>query len=77
MDREAWWAAVYGVTQSRTQLKRLSSSSSSLVSGSPRGLFSEFVGRMGSLVSLPFFQGHQSHRVRDPPYDLIQYQFPY
>ena len=26
---EAWWAAVYGVTQSRTQLKRLSSSSSS------------------------------------------------
>ena len=24
---EAWWAAVYGVTQSRTQLKRLSSSS--------------------------------------------------
>ena len=28
-DREAWWAAVYGVTQSRTQLKQLSSSSSS------------------------------------------------
>ena len=25
---EAWWAAVYGVTQSRTRLKRLSSSSS-------------------------------------------------
>ena len=24
-----WWAAVYGVAQSRTQLKRLSSSSSS------------------------------------------------
>ena len=23
-DRGAWWAAVYGVTQSRTQLKRLS-----------------------------------------------------
>ena len=29
MDGEAWWAAIYGVTQSRTQLKRLSSSSSS------------------------------------------------
>ena len=29
-DGGAWWAAVYGVTQSRTQLKRLSSSSSSL-----------------------------------------------
>ena len=27
-DRETWWAAVYGVTQSRTRLKRLSSSSS-------------------------------------------------
>ena len=29
-DRGAWWAAVSGVTQSWTQLKRLSSSSSSL-----------------------------------------------
>ena len=28
-DGGAWWAAVYGVTQSRTGLKRLSSSSSS------------------------------------------------
>ena len=26
-DQGAWWAAVYGVTQSQTQLKRLSSSS--------------------------------------------------
>ena len=31
-DRGAWWTAVYGVAQSRTQLKRLSSSSSSLIS---------------------------------------------
>ena len=29
MDGGAWWAAVYGVTQSWTRLKRLSSSSSS------------------------------------------------
>ena len=29
-DGEAWWAAVYGVTQSRTRLKRLSSSSREL-----------------------------------------------
>ena len=29
MDRGAWWAAVYGVAQSQTQLKRLSSSSRS------------------------------------------------
>ena len=28
-ERGAWWAAVYGVAQSRTRLKRLSSSSSS------------------------------------------------
>ena len=27
-DRGAWWAAIYGVAQSRTQLKRLTSSSS-------------------------------------------------
>ena len=30
-DGEAWWAAIYGVAQSRTRLKRLSSSSSSFV----------------------------------------------
>ena len=29
MDGGAWWAAIYGVAQSRTWLKRLSSSSSS------------------------------------------------
>ena len=28
-DRGAWWAAIYGVAQSRTRLKQLSSSSSS------------------------------------------------
>ena len=30
-DRGAWWAAVYGVAQSQTLLKRLSSSSSSSI----------------------------------------------
>ena len=30
-DKGAWWAAVYGVTQSRTRLKWLSSSSSSSI----------------------------------------------
>ena len=30
-DGGAWWAAVYGVAQSRIQLKRLSSSSSSMM----------------------------------------------
>ena len=28
-DGEAWWPAIYGISQSRTRLKRLSSSSSS------------------------------------------------
>ena len=31
-DGEAWWAAVYGVPQSQTRLKQLSSSSSSNLS---------------------------------------------
>ena len=34
-DGGAWWAAAYGVTQSRTRLKRLSSSSSSILKHSP------------------------------------------
>ena len=34
MDGEAWWAAVPGVAQSRTRLKRLSSSSSNISQGS-------------------------------------------
>ena len=39
-DREAWWAAVYGVAQSWTRLKRLSSSSSSLIGeGGPTPVF--------------------------------------
>ena len=35
-DGGAWWAAVSGVAQSRTRLKRLSSSSSSRESGGKR-----------------------------------------
>ena len=36
-DGEAWWAAIYGIAQSQTRLKQLSSSSSSL-SHSGKGL---------------------------------------
>ena len=39
MDREAWRASVHGVAKSRTQLKRLSSSSSSVQSLSHVQLF--------------------------------------
>ena len=35
-DGGAWWAAVYGVAQSRTRMKRLSSSSSSIPKATPQ-----------------------------------------
>ena len=37
-DGGAWWAAVYGVAQSRTRLKRLSSSSGSELGLAPAGV---------------------------------------
>ena len=40
-DEGAWWAAVYGVAQSRTRLKRLSSSSSRLL----LNLYAEYIMR--------------------------------
>ena len=36
-DGGAWWAAIYGVAQSRTQLKRLSSSSKVAAGAQGRG----------------------------------------
>ena len=48
MEGGAWWAAVYGVTQSRTRLKPLSSSSSSSSSfdmGSTTELLQAFLER--------------------------------
>ena len=36
-DRGAWWAAISGVAQSQTQLKRLSSSSRTLMSSNVPG----------------------------------------
>ena len=54
-DGGAWWAAVYVVTQSRTRLKRLSSSSSSVESdGFPCGSAGkESACNMGDLGSIP------------------------
>ena len=50
--RGAWWAALYGVTQSWTPLKRLSSSSSS--SSSIHSLWTAFFGQqyLGSIYAL-------------------------
>src|SRR5574341_214933 len=50
-DGGAWWAAVYGVAQSRTRLKRLSSSSSSRESYSQIGLVIFKVAKGASLVA--------------------------
>ena len=49
----AWWAAVYGVAQSRTQLKRLSGSSS----GSDGKASACNVGDLGSIPGLRRFPG--------------------
>ena len=48
-DIEAWWAAVYVITQSRTQLKRLSSSSSR---ANMHKLQSNLWAKLGSLPGL-------------------------
>ena len=45
----AWWAAVYGVTQSRTRLKRLSSSSSRDLFKKIRDTKGNFHSKMGSI----------------------------
>ena len=52
-DRGAWWAAVYGVAQSRTRLKRLSSSSSSIANAeSSLSLVAELVSSNSLLLIL-------------------------
>ena len=42
-DGGAWWAAVYGVAQSRTRLKQLSSSSSRSIRVLANGIISFFL----------------------------------
>ena len=65
-DGGAWWAAVYGVTQSQTRLKRLSSSSSSKQNGPEKAMTPHSstlawrisgMGKPGGLLSMG------SHRV--------------
>ena len=49
----AWWAAVYGVAQSRTRLKRLSGSSSLLKACATFGSFMFFASSLSVYVILP------------------------
>ena len=70
MDRGAWWAAVHGVAQSWTRLKRLSSSSSSFI------LVSVFIILMdlfefGALVSLSTLRT-QNYILCDIPEYLLE-----
>ena len=61
-DGGAWWAAVYGVSQSRTRLKRLSSSSS--CSSSPSN---EFLWNLNldSVTCKCFQNGNSSHSSKE------------
>ena len=49
-DRGAWWAAIYGVAQSWTRLKRLSSSSRS--HGSNRYLLNEWIISTATIITV-------------------------
>ena len=57
-DGGAWWAAVYGVAQSRTQLKRLSSSSNS------PSMFSLPSGTSASMHPCPSKNHHTEHSMQ-------------
>ena len=53
-DGGAWWAAISGVAQGRTHLKRLSTSSSSSSNYWKRNSFKGFNSSLGRLKHLPF-----------------------
>ena len=53
-DGGAWWAAVYGVAQSRTRLKRLSSSSSNVNKGYVEGGTAEKNQRQAGRITFPW-----------------------
>ena len=64
MDRGAWWAAVSGVTQSQTRLKRLGSSSSSSGKKKPscqcRKVKRESEVAQSCLLATPWTAAHQA-----------------
>ena len=62
-DGGAWWAAVYGVEQSRTRLKRLSSSSSSIMEQTYTLVFSLAVFCIFAVVVCFYFYFQQGELV--------------
>ena len=63
-DGEAWWAAVYGVAQSQTWLKRLSSSSNRVILGEGNGNPLQYSCLENPMdYSLPGFSVHGVARV--------------
>ena len=67
-DGGAWWAAVYGVSQSRTRLKRLSSSSSSRRAKSQRCLLLILL-VLCTGARLPNFSQLRAHEFEQAPGD--------
>ena len=65
-DGEAWWAAVYGVAQSRTRLKWLSSSSSMYLKGRSTALFTATC-RPSSKRSRPSSKSHRPRTLTNLP----------
>ena len=66
-DGEAWWAAVYGVAQNRTRLKRLSSSSSSIVSFGVQKLLSLIRSHLFSFLFISITLGDGSREGNGTP----------
>ena len=63
-DRGAWWAAIYGVAQSQTRLKRLSSSSSSEVRQTKTNILSLICGILKNDTNELIYKTEMSHRHR-------------
>ena len=86
-DRGAWWAAIYGVTQSWTQLKQLSSSSSSSFSISPSNEYSglisfrikwlDLLAVQGTLKSLPQHHSSKASILWHSAFIMVQLSHPY
>ena len=75
MDRRAWWAAIYGVAQSQTRLKRLSSSSSKpLINELLYQIILWNVSQAESSVLFQTITRHQKHIIRFR-YSYIVFQY--